>query len=125
MARRDKIRVHRNTADDALGHQAKEGLLVRNVVVERARLDVERASYSPHGGELQPPGVENVERRGDDVVAIHGVTLPCSTHDAVQSRGVTWTFIRRRHCTQCRRRMKVQVTPRRWVATCVEHGSSV
>ena len=27
-----------------------------------------------------------------------------------------------RFCTQCRRRMKVQVTPRHWSATCVEHG---
>ena len=28
-----------------------------------------------------------------------------------------------RYCTQCRRRMKVQVTPREWSATCVEHGA--
>ncbi len=28
-----------------------------------------------------------------------------------------------RYCTQCRRRMKVQVTPGTWTATCVEHGS--
>jgi hypothetical protein len=27
-----------------------------------------------------------------------------------------------RFCTMCRRRMKVQVTPRGWSATCVEHG---
>jgi len=27
-----------------------------------------------------------------------------------------------RFCTFCRRRMRVQVTPRGWVATCVEHG---
>ena len=27
-----------------------------------------------------------------------------------------------RFCTLCRRRMKVQVTPRGWTATCVEHG---
>jgi hypothetical protein len=28
-----------------------------------------------------------------------------------------------RYCTICRRRMKVQVTPRGWSATCVEHGT--
>ncbi|HQK30740.1 MAG TPA: hypothetical protein PLZ92_03615, partial [Phycicoccus sp.] len=28
-----------------------------------------------------------------------------------------------RYCGQCRRRMKVQVTPGTWLATCVEHGS--
>ena len=27
-----------------------------------------------------------------------------------------------RFCTSCRRRMKVQVTPRGWSAECVEHG---
>ena len=27
-----------------------------------------------------------------------------------------------RFCTRCRRRMKVQVTPRGWTAECVEHG---
>ena len=28
-----------------------------------------------------------------------------------------------RYCTACRRRLKVQVTPRGWTATCVEHGT--
>ena len=28
-----------------------------------------------------------------------------------------------RFCPACRRRMKVQVTPREWSATCVEHGA--
>jgi len=28
-----------------------------------------------------------------------------------------------RFCSWCRRRMKVQVTPRGWSATCVEHGT--
>lgn len=28
-----------------------------------------------------------------------------------------------RFCTACRRRMKVQVHPRGWSATCVEHGT--
>ena len=28
-----------------------------------------------------------------------------------------------RYCVQCRRRMKVQVTPRDWSASCVEHGT--
>lgn len=28
-----------------------------------------------------------------------------------------------RFCTHCGRRMKVQVTPREWAATCVEHGT--
>ncbi|MEV4348336.1 hypothetical protein AB0J83_28090 [Actinoplanes sp. NPDC049596] len=28
-----------------------------------------------------------------------------------------------RYCTQCRRRMKVQVVPTGWTATCVEHGT--
>jgi hypothetical protein len=28
-----------------------------------------------------------------------------------------------RFCTRYRRRMKVQVTPRDWTATCVEHGT--
>ena len=27
-----------------------------------------------------------------------------------------------RFCTACGRRMKVQVAPRGWTATCVEHG---
>lgn len=29
-----------------------------------------------------------------------------------------------RFCAHCRRRMKVQVTPRGWSATCVEHGTA-
>ncbi len=28
-----------------------------------------------------------------------------------------------RFCVRCRRRMKVQVTPGTWTATCIEHGS--
>ena len=28
-----------------------------------------------------------------------------------------------RFCVECRRRMKVQVTPRGWTAVCVEHGA--
>lgn len=28
-----------------------------------------------------------------------------------------------RYCVDCRRRMKVQVTPRGWTAACVEHGA--
>jgi hypothetical protein len=28
-----------------------------------------------------------------------------------------------RFCPQCRRRMKVQVVPTGWTATCVEHGT--
>ena len=28
-----------------------------------------------------------------------------------------------RYCTRCRRRMVVQVIPRTWTATCVEHGT--
>jgi hypothetical protein len=28
-----------------------------------------------------------------------------------------------RYCPHCGRRMKVQVTPRGWSATCVEHGT--
>jgi hypothetical protein len=28
-----------------------------------------------------------------------------------------------RYCTACRRRMKVQVSPMGWSATCVEHGT--
>jgi hypothetical protein len=28
-----------------------------------------------------------------------------------------------RYCPQCRRRMKVQVVPTGWTATCVEHGT--
>lgn len=28
-----------------------------------------------------------------------------------------------RYCGQCRRRMKVQVAPGTWTATCVEHGT--
>jgi hypothetical protein len=27
-----------------------------------------------------------------------------------------------RYCPQCRRRMKVQVVPTGWTASCVEHG---
>ncbi|MBX6358186.1 MAG: hypothetical protein IRZ05_20350 [Micromonosporaceae bacterium] len=29
-----------------------------------------------------------------------------------------------RYCPACRRRMKVQVLPAGWTATCVEHGST-
>ncbi len=29
-----------------------------------------------------------------------------------------------RYCGSCRRRLKVQVTPRGWSATCVEHGTT-
>ncbi len=28
-----------------------------------------------------------------------------------------------RYCPECRRRMKVQVVPTGWTATCVEHGT--
>ncbi|MFF5081178.1 hypothetical protein ACFY36_29350 [Actinoplanes sp. NPDC000266] len=28
-----------------------------------------------------------------------------------------------RYCADCRRRMKVQVVPTGWTATCVEHGT--
>jgi hypothetical protein len=28
-----------------------------------------------------------------------------------------------RYCAECRRRMKVQVVPIGWAATCVEHGT--
>ncbi len=28
-----------------------------------------------------------------------------------------------RFCVHCRRRMKVQVTPGAWTATCIEHGT--
>jgi len=28
-----------------------------------------------------------------------------------------------RYCARCRRRMVVQVTPRTWTATCVQHGT--
>ena len=28
-----------------------------------------------------------------------------------------------RYCAECRRRMKVQVFPSGWTATCVEHGT--
>ena len=28
-----------------------------------------------------------------------------------------------RYCASCRRRLVVQVTPRAWTATCVEHGT--
>ncbi|WP_250038131.1 hypothetical protein [Paractinoplanes maris] len=28
-----------------------------------------------------------------------------------------------RYCPDCRRRMKVQVVPTGWTATCVEHGT--
>jgi len=30
-----------------------------------------------------------------------------------------------RFCPACRRRLKVQVMPAGWVATCVEHGSTM
>ncbi|XVV11294.1 hypothetical protein ACQP2X_41700 [Actinoplanes sp. CA-131856] len=30
-----------------------------------------------------------------------------------------------RYCAECRRRMKVQVVPTGWTATCVEHGARV
>ncbi|HEX5202516.1 MAG TPA: hypothetical protein VFW27_21505 [Actinoplanes sp.] len=30
-----------------------------------------------------------------------------------------------RYCPDCRRRMKVQVVPAGWTATCVEHGTRV
>jgi hypothetical protein len=29
-----------------------------------------------------------------------------------------------RYCPQCRRRLKVQVVPAGWTATCVEHGET-
>lgn len=29
-----------------------------------------------------------------------------------------------RYCPQCRRRMKVQVVPTGWTATCAEHGNT-
>jgi hypothetical protein len=48
-----------------------------------------------------------------------GLPLDDSDHVACRQRLVLEPP---RYCPSCRRRLKVQVTPRGWSATCVEHG---
>ena len=49
-----------------------------------------------------------------------GGSVPGEDHEAC---GAHLELEPPRFCTACRRRMKVQVTPRGWSATCVEHGT--
>ena len=48
-----------------------------------------------------------------------GEPLDTGSHDACAER---LRMEPPRFCTQCRRRMVVQVTPTSWTARCVEHG---
>jgi hypothetical protein len=51
-----------------------------------------------------------------------GGALSGATHEACQ---VARTLEPPRFCPRCRRRMKVQVLPAGWSASCVEHGTTV
>lgn len=48
-----------------------------------------------------------------------GEVLEARSHDACAER---LRMEPPRYCTQCHRRMLVQVSPTSWTATCVEHG---
>ena len=48
-----------------------------------------------------------------------GEELAARSHDACAER---LRMEPPRFCTRCHRRMKVQVSPTSWTATCVEHG---
>lgn len=60
----------------------------------------------------------------DDSAAVYcgacGEALDAGDHDRCRQR---LALEPPRFCGQCRRRMKVQVIPGAWTATCVEHGS--
>ncbi|WP_441872343.1 biotin synthase auxiliary protein BsaP [Pseudarthrobacter sp. TAF60_1] len=47
----------------------------------------------------------------------------CPTSDAHQSCAHRLAMEPPRYCADCRRRMKVQVTPLGWTAECSRHGS--
>ena len=50
-----------------------------------------------------------------------GAAIGDGGHDACQ---LARTLEPPRFCPQCRRRLKVQVMPAGWSASCVEHGAS-
>ncbi|HEX7717243.1 MAG TPA: hypothetical protein VF416_08130 [Marmoricola sp.] len=59
-------------------------------------------------------------RASDTVFCGHcGEPLDAAGHDACRER---LRMEPPRFCTQCHRRMQVQVTPTSWTARCVEHG---
>ena len=69
------------------------------------------------------PGAHGPVPRGADQGAWCGQcgeALDGGDHDRCAARA---TLEPPRFCVHCRRRMKVQVTPGAWVATCVAHGS--
>ncbi|MEU5787375.1 MULTISPECIES: biotin synthase auxiliary protein BsaP [Micromonospora] len=57
------------------------------------------------------PAVTWCDRCGEDATA--GPHAACAAARALEPP---------RYCARCRRRMKVQVLPVGWSATCVEHG---
>ncbi|MDH6460310.1 hypothetical protein M2302_000465 [Micromonospora sp. A200] len=57
------------------------------------------------------PAVTWCDRCGEDAAA--GPHVACAAARALEPP---------RYCARCRRRMKVQVLPVGWSATCVEHG---
>jgi hypothetical protein len=100
MARRRQVGINPRPGDDAFGHETEQCLFVLDMPVQGAGLDSEGRSNPPHRERLQTAVVEDVERSTDDVVAVHAETVPCSTQVAIQPRGCTCTFIRRRHSAQ-------------------------
>ncbi len=56
----------------------------------------------------------NVVTRYCDRCGVEGVHEACQRARSLEPP---------RYCGQCRRRLKVQVVPAGWSATCVEHGS--
>ncbi|MFZ2504424.1 MAG: hypothetical protein WAW88_17315 [Nocardioides sp.] len=64
---------------------------------------------------LEVPGAAFCGQCGGEIAAADG-----SGHAACAARA---ELEPPRYCPHCRRRMKVQVTPRGWSADCVEHGA--
>jgi len=90
--------------EQLVGDGGQQRLLVREVVVERARLEAELRGDAPHRQIREPVHVEDVDRALDDVGTVepHDALTPCSTQRAVQPFGTTCTTIRRRHSMQNR-----------------------
>ena len=65
---RRRLRLVEDEVEDAVEHV----VLVRDVVVQRHRLEAEHLAELPHGQRLDPALVGEVERRLQDAVAAEG-----------------------------------------------------
>jgi len=59
---------------------------------------------------------------GDAPPAVDGDAAPAAARGGHEACAAALALEPPRFCPRCRRRMKVQVLPTGWVATCVEHG---